>query len=281
MEGAAYVVEEVRKKDVQRRPAAPYTTSTLQQDASRRLGFGAQKTMVLAQQLYEGLPLGGEGPVGLITYMRTDSVHVAASAKEEARGYIREKFGQGYLPPHPRTHTGKSKLAQEAHEAIRPTSVWREPSRLGPFLTRDQLALYELVWRRMVASQMANAVIAQTSVDIDAAGRSGAHYIFRATGSVVRFPGYLALYTGNREEDAGDGDGRQPLPELRPAEPLDCLGIDAEQHFTEPPPRYTEATLIKALEENGLGRPSTYAPIIATIQERRYVRRKEGRLYSQ
>ncbi|MEK7873817.1 MAG: DNA topoisomerase, partial [Chloroflexota bacterium] len=278
MEGAAFAVKHVYKKEIQRRPAAPYTTSTLQQEASRRLGYSAQRTMALAQQLYEGLPLGGEGPVGLITYMRTDSVHVAASAKEETRHYIGEKFGQDYLPPHARVYTAKSKLAQEAHEAIRPTSAFREPAKLRHFLTREQLALYDLVWKRMVASQMANALVDQTSVDIDAAGRSGAHYMLRASGSKVRFPGFLTLYTESRDEDAKDDEGKQPLPDLKPHDPLDCKGITPEQHFTEPPPRFTEATLIKALEENGIGRPSTYAPIIVTLTGREYVKKLEGRL---
>ena len=281
VESAAFVVKHVQKKEIQRRPAAPYTTSTLQQEASRRLGFPAQKTMAVAQQLYEGIPLGGEGPVGLITYMRTDSLHVAVSAKEEARSYIGEKFGKDYVPPHARIYTAKSKLAQEAHEAIRPTSVWREPAKMRHFLTREQFALYDLVWKRMVASQMNNALVDQTSVEIDAAGRSGAHYIFRASGSKVRFQGFLTLYAESRDDDAKDDEGKQPLPELKPHEPLDCRGITPEQHFTEPPPRFTEATLIKALEENGIGRPSTYAPIIATLMGREYVKRQEGRLHPQ
>ncbi|MBI3953509.1 MAG: type I DNA topoisomerase, partial [Chloroflexi bacterium] len=278
LRAASYRVLDVRHRDSQRQPPPPFITSTIQQEAWRKLRYSAKRTMALAQQLYEGVALGAEGPVGLITYMRTDSVHVAAAAKQEARDYIRQRFGADYLPPHPRTHTQKAKGAQEAHEAIRPTSMLREPAALKDFLTADQLRLYELVWKRMLASQMAVAVIATTTVDVAAAGTPSAQgYLLRASGSTVKFPGFIALYTEGRDE-AGEEEGQPPLPDLAPAEPLRLLEVLSEQKFTQPPPRYTEATLVKALEENGIGRPSTYAPTVATIQDRDYVRKEEGRL---
>ncbi len=277
LEGAAYKVAQVTKKSLSRRPAPPFTTSTLQQEAWRKLRFAARKTMFLAQQLYEGLPLGRQGPVGLITYMRTDSFQVSEQALKETRSYIRQRFGEGYLPKRARMFTRKARLAQEAHEAIRPTSPGREPASLGNFLSRDQLALYDLIWKRMVASQMADASLLSTLAEINAASqRSSNEYLFKATGSVVRFPGFLALYTEGRDEGSQDEDSGT-LPELEPEESLDCLGLESEQFFTQPPPRYTEASLVKALEENGIGRPSTYAPIISVIQERNYVERDKGR----
>ncbi|MDP2948355.1 MAG: type I DNA topoisomerase [Chloroflexota bacterium] len=284
LESAAYRVVDVQKKRQVRRPSPPFITSTLQQEASRRLGFSAQKTMRVAQQLYEGLPIGGEGEVGLITYMRTDSTQVADSAREETRAYIREKFGQAYLPPAPRVYKKKVKGAQEAHEAIRPTSTYREPESVRSHLNRDQQRLYTLVWQRMVASQMADAVFDVTTADIEAtplgAGKPRP-YILRATNTQLAFPGYRHLYTEARDEGEEEDVGKNPLPELAAGDPLRLLGLFPEQHFTEPPPRYTEATLIRALEENGIGRPSTYAPILATVEGRGYVEKVNGRLRPQ
>ncbi|MBI2872851.1 MAG: type I DNA topoisomerase [Chloroflexi bacterium] len=277
LEGASYRVQEVSHKEVRRRPAPPFITSTLQQEAWRKLRMPARRTMAIAQQLYEGLPLGAEGDVGLITYMRTDSTHVAASALRETQAYIRQRFGEPYTPKIPRQYTKKVKGAQEAHEAIRPTAIAREPSAVRPHLSLEQYRLYELVWSRMVASQMSDAVLDATQVDVDVPGRSGTIYLFRASGSVLRFPGFLALYREGRDEDKEEEDGA-PLPELAKSDALDCLGLKPEQHFTQPPSRYTEATLIKALEERGIGRPSTYAPILATIVERSYIIRERGRL---
>jgi len=280
LQGAAYVVGEVRRKEVQRNPAPPFITSTMQQEASRKLGFTAKRTMAVAQQLYEGLPIGEEGSVGLITYMRTDSTNVAEVAQNEARAFIIEKFGADYVPPVPRQYKTKAKGAQEAHEAIRPTSVRREPSRIKAYLTPEQFKLYDLIWKRFVASQMAAAIMDTTSVDIKAGDpQREMPYLFRATGSVVKFPGFMAVYTEGKDEgeEAAEEEGKKALPPLVVDEILDLLRITPEQHFTQPPPRYTEATLIKALEERGIGRPSTYAPILSTIQERGYVERIEGR----
>ncbi len=277
LRSAAYRVAEIKKRPQSRRPAPPFTTSTLQQDASRRFGFSAKRTMALAQQLYEGLELPGQGQVGLITYMRTDSTHIAESAKEEARAYITRRFGGDFLPPSPRTYRTKSKGAQEAHEAIRPTSAQREPAALRSALNRDQLRLYTLIWQRFVACQMADALFDLTTIEVHAqpADGSGA-LLLRASESVVRFPGYRQLYEETRDESAAGEELARGLPGLDIGEALRALAIRPEQHFTEPPPRYTEATLVKALEENGIGRPSTYAPTLSTIQDRGYVH-KEGR----
>lgn len=288
LERALYTVAEVRRKEQQRNPPPPFITSTMQQEASRKLGFTAKRTMAVAQALYEGLPLGEEGSVGLITYMRTDSTNVAEIAQQEARRYIMEKYGPEYCPPTPRQYKTKVKSAQEAHEAIRPTSVFREPEKIKPYLTPEQFKLYDLIWKRFVASQMASAILDTTSVDIRADTlppdqRQGEDrppdYLFRAAGSVVKFPGFMAVYTETKDEDAAAEaeEGKRALPPLVPQEPLDLLGIHPEQHFTQPPPRYTEASLIRTLEEYGIGRPSTYAPILSTIQERGYVERIEGR----
>ena len=278
LDGAAYAVGSVKKKDVRQRPAPPFITSTLQQDAGRKLRFTAQRTMAVAQQLYEGLPVPNEGSVGLITYMRTDSTQVAASALSEVRGYIGRRYGKDYLPDKPRFYARRAKGAQEAHEAIRPTSIEREPQALKSNLTADQFNLYKLVWERMLASQMSDARSEATTVDIDAACRDQSKtYVFRATGSVLKFPGFRTVYLEGRDDAAADS-GRQPLPELAAAELLDCLKLDALQHFTEPPPRFTEATLIKAMEEKGIGRPSTYAPTIGTLLDRHYVSKERNRL---
>ena len=280
LEGATYVVASVTKKETQRRPTAPFTTSTLQQEAWRKLRYPAAKTMRLAQQLYEGLPIGAQGSVGLITYMRTDSPVVSTTAIHEAREFIKEHYGPDYLPSHPRVYTTKSKSAQEAHEAIRPTSVNRTPASLKAFLEPQQLRLYELIWKRLVASQMANAVFDATVVDVDATSPNAAHgYVFHATGSVQKFAGFLTLYAEGRDSDEDEDEG--VLPPLEKGEVVDLLKLDPQQKFTQPPPRYTEATLVKALEENGIGRPSTYAPTIATIQERGYIKKEAGALVPQ
>ena len=296
---ADYVVAAVKKGERRRKPAAPFTTSTLQQEASRRLGYTARRTMALAQALYEGITLGDEGSVGLITYMRTDSTSVAAEAQAEARAFIRERYGQAFLPEEPPHYKTRSKNAQEAHEAIRPTSVLRAPDSVKPYLEAAQFKLYNLIWKRFVASQMTAAVydtvsvdiaagptaeVAAILVDLDDKGVNGAveriPYLFRATGSTLQFAGYLAVYEEARDEDsAAEEDEGARIPELAASDRLDLMALHPEQHFTEPPPRYSEASLVKALEENGIGRPSTYAPVLGTIQARGYVERREKRLY--
>ena len=276
LQGADYNVAEVKKREVRQSPSPPFITSTLQQEAWRKLRFSSKRTMVAAQQLYEGLPTGDEGSMGLITYMRTDSTHVAPSALNDTREYIQKKFGKEYLPAQPRYFRKKAKGAQEAHEAIRPTSIRREPLGLKPYLTQDQYKLYDLIWRRMLASQMAEARSDAATVDTEARCRSNTVYIFRAMGSVLKFPGFRALYLEGRDDSEEEGEG--PLPELAVGENLDCSKLDAKQHFTQPPPRYTEASLIKALEEKGIGRPSTYAPIISTLTGRHYVLKESGKL---
>ena len=281
LQGATYAIQEVRKREMQRNPAAPFTTSTMQQEASRKLNYTAKRTMAVAQRLYEGLTIGEEGSVGLITYMRTDSTNLAASAQSEARDFISGKYGQDYLPEQPRVYKTKSKGAQEAHEAIRPTSVKREPEAIKEYLQSDEYKLYRLIWQRTVASQMASAVFDTTSVDIVATGASGTTYLFRATGSTVKFPGFLIVYSEGQDEGEQQDEtesNRKTLPPLEKDEPIELRTILPEQHFTQPPPRYTEATLVKALEENGIGRPSTYAPTLSTIQDRGYVERIDKRL---
>ncbi|MDP7511600.1 MAG: type I DNA topoisomerase [Dehalococcoidia bacterium] len=278
LNGAAYAVASVTKREVRQRPVAPFTTSTLQQDAGRKLRFTAQKTMRIAQQLYEGLSVGPGGPVGLITYMRTDSTQVAGSAVGEVRDYIRDRYGKEFLPDKPRMYTKRSKAAQEAHEAIRPTSARRDPEALRAHLDRDQHNLYKLIWERMVASQMADARSDATTVDIEATCKASPNvYVFRATGSVLKFPGFRSVYAERREENGG-AEGRRALPLLVSADPLRCTKLEALQHFTEPPPRFTEGTLIRAMEEQGIGRPSTYAPTIGTLLDRHYVGKEQTRL---
>ncbi len=270
---AAYIVAKVTRRERRQRPSAPFTTSTLQQQASNRLGFNARRTMSLAQQLYEGVDLGKEGTVGLITYMRTDSVAVSEQAQQEARRYVAGHFGEEYLPPKPPVYKTRSKMAQEAHEAIRPTSVMRHPQSIRQYLTRDQHRLYDLIWKRFVVSQMADAIFDATSVDIDAGDPAREMpYLFRATGSVLKFAGFLAVYGRDPEDEDRD------LPPLSEGEALDLIQLLPQQHFTQPPPRYSEATLVKALEEYGIGRPSTYAPILSTIQNRGYVETVDRRL---
>lgn len=280
---ADWVVGEVRLGKRTRRPAAPFTTSTLQQEASRRLSYNTDKTMRIAQQLYEGIDLkDNEGTVGLITYMRTDSVTVSAEAQTEARTYISKRYGAAYVPVKPPEYKTKTKAAQEAHEAIRPTSVMHVPAEIKEHLSRDQYRMYSLIWDRFVASQMSPARYDTVSADVWAGDEKVAAgkrpYLFRATGSTLEFPGFLALYEESRPEDRPD-DGENQVPaSLKTQEQLDLLRLLPEQHFTQPPPRFSEATLVKALEENGIGRPSTYASIISTIQQRGYVDRQERRL---
>ena len=273
---AAYSVREVKKKQQNRRPAAPFSTSTLQQEASRKLGFSAKRTMAVAQQLYEGMTIPGQGQVGLITYMRTDSLNVAQVARDEASAYVTNKFGADFMPPEQRAYKTKAKGAQEAHEAVRPTSVFREPVEMKASLSPDQNRLYALIWQRFVASQMADAVFDQVSVEVDAAvDTQPSPYLLRASASHMRFPGFRQVYIEGRDT-SDDEDAEKLLPDLNEADPLRLLEVKPDQHFTEPPPRFTEATLVKALEENGIGRPSTYASIMSTIQDRGYVR-KDGR----
>lgn len=274
---AAYAVTDVRKRQQARKPSPPFITSTLQQEASRRLGFSAKRTMTVAQQLYEGRAVAGEGEVGLITYMRTDSTAMAEEAKTQIREYVAGKFGKEYVPAQPRTYTKKAKGAQEAHEAIRPTSILREPERLRRDLTADQVKLYQLVWQRAVASQMEDARIDMTSVDIAATPADGRDpLLFRASDSQLRFAGFRAVYFESREDGIDEDADTSTLPELTAAQLLALLNLLPEQHFTEPPARYTEATLVKALEENGIGRPSTYATTMSTLTDRGYVE-KVGR----
>ncbi len=279
LEPARFKVASVTTRERRNRPAPPFITSSLQQEAFRKLRFTTRRTMVVAQQLYEGVELGADGPVGLITYMRTDSTSVAASAVAEARSYIKDKFGPGYAPKSPRAHRKKVKGAQEAHEAIRPTSIRREPESLRGRLTSEQLRLYDLIWRRMLASQMSDALLDGTTVDIDAEGaRSGAVYAFRATGSVIKFPGFRRLYLEDKDDAQNGKDDDAPLPALNQGDALESRGITPDQHFTQPPPRFTEASLVRALEEQGIGRPSTYAPTIATVLARDYARKDRNRL---
>ncbi|MGD8905353.1 MAG: type I DNA topoisomerase, partial [Gammaproteobacteria bacterium] len=263
------VVLSVEKKQRRRNPAPPFTTSTLQQEASRKLGFTAQRTMRVAQRLYEGIDVG-EGSVGLITYMRTDSVALANEAVSEMRGVIAERYGKEFLPEKPRFYKTRSKNAQEAHEAVRPTSASRHPDSVERFLDRDQHRLYELIWKRALACQMASAVYDTVGVDLRPEGDASGNNLFRATGSVLVKPGYQAVYQEGKD-DRPDEDTDKLLPAMAPDQQVDLLDIVSEQHFTEPPPRYSEASLVRALEEYGIGRPSTYASIISTLQNREYV----------
>lgn len=272
IKGKRFVVQEVRESERKRNPAPPFITSTLQQEAARKLHFRAQKTMSIAQQLYEGIDIGKEGTVGLITYMRTDSTRISETAQQEAKSFIEETFGRDYLPSRIRSHK-KKEGAQDAHEAIRPTSVYRTPDQLKNVLSRDQFRLYKLIWERFVASQMAKAIFDAVSADITAG-----EALFRANGSKLKFPGFMKVYV------EGSDDTNQPkkemenlLPPLEKGQVLKKKTITPKQHFTQPPPRYSEATLVKELEEKGIGRPSTYAPTLETIQKRGYVMLKEKR----
>jgi len=262
LQGQEFIISSVKKKEKKRNPVAPFTTSSLQQEANKKLNFTVKKTMMLAQQLYEGIELDKkQGIVGLITYLRTDSTRISAGAQEEARNYILEQFGKEYIPETAREYA-VNKQAQDAHEAIRPTSVYRTPEAVENFLTKDQFKLYKLIWERFVASQMSSAVFDTTTVDI-AAG----NYLFRANGSILKFPGFMKVYAESKENEEDGGI----LPDLGQNDPLILVKLDPKQHFTQPPPRYTEATLVKTLEELGIGRPSTYAPTIETILTRGYV----------
>ncbi|MFZ5814140.1 MAG: type I DNA topoisomerase [Bacillota bacterium] len=273
IEGATFTVLSVKKRERRRNPAFPFTTSSLQQEASRKLGFTVRRTMAVAQQLYEGLDLGEAGHTGLVTYIRTDSTRIAAEAEAAAAGYIQAQYGQEYLPAEKREAEKKAN-EQGAHEAIRPTEVTRTPDSIKQFLSADQYKLYRLIWERFVASQMAPAVLDTVSVDIAANGQ-----IFRASGQTIKFPGFMKIYIEGEDEEKVDKeevtDGL--LPELEEGQQLTLTDLDPKQHFTQPPPRYSEAMLVKALEERGIGRPSTYAPIIETIQARGYVEKREKR----
>ncbi len=293
VQGKDFIVHSIERKEKRRNPVAPFITSRLQQEAARKLRFTPKKTMTLAQQLYEGLEIGKEGPVGLITYMRTDSPRISNEAAEEARQVIRERFGSEYLPATPNVYKTQ-KAAQEAHEAIRPTSAHRDPESIKQFLEKDQYQLYKLIWNRFIASQMAPALLEVTRVDSMPQGTSEA-YVFRANGTVVKFAGHQAVYMEGRDADLAaqsrkadqeaDDESERRLPSLTEGERLRLVaqegqpvpGLMPKQHFTQPPPRYNEALLIRELEEKGIGRPSTYASIISTIQERKYVDKVEGR----
>lgn len=265
LEGSKFEVAEVRKREQKKNPYPPFITSSLQQDASRKLGYPAKKTMSIAQRLYEGIEITDEGSVGLITYMRTDSVRTADVAIEEVRKYIKDNFSPEHLPKTPNAYKTK-KSAQDAHEAIRPTSVMRSPEKIKKDLSPEQFKLYELIWRRFLSSQMTPAVSDVTSIDIKAKD-----YLFRATGSIMRFKGYLSVYDESKDVEEENGG---ELPDLEKGESLIADKVVPSQHFTEPPPRYNEASLIKELEERGIGRPSTYAPIISTVVDRGYVTRE-------
>jgi DNA topoisomerase-1 len=277
LEGTTFSVRSVGTKEKKRNAVAPFITSTLQQDASRKLRFSVKRTMMLAQQLYEGVDIGEEGSVGLITYMRTDSTRVSDDAVTELREFIGTKYGPQYLPEKPNVYKSK-KDAQDAHEAIRPSSALRTPEDMAKYLAEDQLKLYKLIWMRFVASQMNPALMDQTTIDTIATGRSAMEYTFRATGSVMKFDGFLAVYEeGKDQKDEEDDELKHKLPAVTEGEELKLRELKPEQHFTEPPPRYTEATLVKKLEADGVGRPSTYASILSTIQEREYVTKEGGK----
>jgi len=277
LDSAKYTVSSVGTKEKKRNPVPPFITSTLQQESARKLRFSVKRTMVLAQRLYEGMEMGDEGATGLITYMRTDSVRVSDDALAEVRKFVGEKYGEQYLPEKPNAYKGK-KDAQDAHEAIRPTSAFLTPESVAQYLQEDELKLYRLIWMRFVASQMTSALFDQTTIDVAAPGKSKTSYTFRATGSVEKFDGFLKVYEeGKDAKDDEDEEAAKKLPTVTQGEELKFKSIDGEQHFTEPPPRFTEATLVKELEAKGVGRPSTYASILSTIQEREYVKKEGGK----
>jgi len=278
LDNSNFSVSSYETKESRRRPAAPFITSTLQQEASRRLRFSASRTMTLAQQLYEGIESSGADQTGLITYMRTDSTNVADSALSETATYINDKYGANYIPETPRVYSKRVRGAQEAHEAIRPTSIFRTPASLRSSLNGDQFRLYDLIWKRMVASQMTDALYDRTVIDVSASGvHSGREFGFRATGLVPTFDGFRILYTEGRDDVDDSEEDERGLPILKKNDDLKCESLSGEQKFTQPPPRYTEPTLIRSLEKEGIGRPSTYASIIGTIQNRDYVRKDVGR----
>ncbi len=279
MQGASYAISKIKKGERKRNPAAPFTTSTLQQEASRRLGFTARRTMALAQQLYEGIDVGNGGDVGLITYMRTDSTNVSKLAQKETRQFVTQRYGKNLIPEKPPQYKTKARGAQEAHEAIRPTSVFRQPETIQKHLSRDQYRLYRLIWQRFVASQMKAALYDTITVEIS--GTSPDHeYLLRASGSSIRFKGFLEVYEESMDEDQkaeDETDTRIPA-NLVEGQAQKLERLIPEQHFTQPPPRFTEASLVRSLEENGIGRPSTYAPILSTLQQRGYIFRENKRL---
>ena len=277
LEGADYIVKSVGTREKKRNPVASFITSTLQQESSRKLRFSVKRTMMLAQRLYEGIEIGKEGGVGLITYMRTDSTRVSDDALKDARDYIAERYGKEFLPATANVYKSK-KDAQDAHEAIRPTSMAYTPEVVEKHLAEDEMKLYRLIWNRFVASQMMPAVFDQTTIDVSAKGKNGFDYTFRATGSVLKFEGFLKIYQeGKDQTDEDDEELKHRLPAVTEGEKLKFRAIKPEQHFTEPPPRYNEATLVKKLESDGVGRPSTYASILSTILEREYVQKDGGR----
>lgn len=279
LESAAYAISKIKRSERRRKPAAPFITSTLQQEASRKLGFTARRTMMIAQQLYEGLDVGDGGASGLITYMRTDSTNVSQLAQQEAREFIKKQYGSEYLPPSAPQYKTRAVSAQEAHEAIRPTSIFRHPDKIKAVLTAEQFKLYQLVWQRFVASQMVEAVYDTLTVEITATGSQN-EYLFRSSGSTLKFAGYLVVYEEAQDEDYTPQEGENiKIPAgLTESQKQKLIRLLPEQHFTQPPPRYTEASLVQILEEYGIGRPSTYAPILSTIQQRGYVVRENKRL---
>ena len=275
--GVDYMVKSVATREKKRNPVAPFITSTLQQESARKLRFSVKRTMTLAQRLYEGIEIGKEGAVGLITYMRTDSTRISDDAIAEVRQYISERYGANFLPASPNVYKSK-KEAQDAHEAIRPTSMAYSPEVVEAYLPEDEMKLYRLIWNRFVATQMMPALFDQTTIDVSARGKNGVDYTFRATGSVPKFDGFLKVYQeGKDQTDEDDEELKHRLPAVSEGEVLRFQAIKPEQHFTEPPPRYNEATLVKRLEADGVGRPSTYATILSTIQEREYVNKESGR----
>ncbi len=280
MEKAVYTVTRIKRGERRRKPAAPFITSTLQQEASRKLGFTAKRTMGLAQGLYEGQDVGEGGTTGLITYMRTDSTNISELARNDARKYIANRYGNDFLPAQAPEYKTRAVGAQEAHEAIRPSSIYRDPEKVKPFLEPAMFKLYQLIWQRFVASQMEGAIYDTLSVEV--AGQSDQAYLFRAAGSSVKFPGFLVVYEESRDEDAKPGENDElalRIPaDLAEGQLQDLVRLIPEQHFTQPPPRFSEASLVQTLEAHGIGRPSTYAPTISTIQERGYVTRIDKRL---
>jgi len=281
MRASIYNVDSIKHGTRKRNPSAPFITSTLQQDASRKLGFTARKTMAVAQQLYEGIELDGQGTTGLITYMRTDSTTISDIASHEVRDYIKVQYGKEYLPYTPPVYKTRTQKAQEAHEAIRPTSIHRLPKSIKQYLTRDQFKLYQLIWQRFIASQMTPAIYKTLAVEVIGKGQAD-EYLLRASGSQLEFQGFLVIYEEGKDEDQteeeeGDSD-RIPIDDVKESQRQDLQELYPEQHFTQAPPRFTEASLVAVLEENGIGRPSTYAPILTTIQNRGYVTREEKRL---
>jgi DNA topoisomerase-1 len=280
LEQAAYHVTKIKRGVRKRKPSAPFTTSTLQQEASRKLGFTAKRTMTIAQQLYEGLDVGNGGSTGLITYMRTDSTNVASEAQAETRKFIIDKYGKDYVPSKAPQYKTKAKGAQEAHEAVRPTSILRQPEAIKSRLSAPQYKLYQLIWKRFVASQMEAAEYDTLSIDITGVSDQE-NYLLRTTGSTLRFEGFLAVYEEAKDEDQNfeNGDALKIPADIEEGQKQKLVCVLPEQHFTQPPPRFTDASLVKTLEEYGIGRPSTYAAILSTIQDRGYVYREAKRLY--